>query len=99
MMREKDDFDMEQEIEITQKCDSETLFDLFGGLMHQELQDTSFWESNLTPEMQRFADRVYVSNARLEEIDLAGADGVSFLSSFSALLQPVPNDPQQMPPH
>ncbi len=98
ILRENDDFDMEQEIEITQKCDSETLFELYGGLMHQELQDTSFWESNLTPEMQRFADRVYVSNARLEEIDLAGGDGVSFDSIVSVFVEGVSNDPEEMSP-
>ncbi len=98
ILRENDDFDMEQEIEITQKCDGETLFELYGDLMHQELEDNTFWENNLTHEMQQFADRVYVSNAKLEEVELIGGDGVSFDATVSVSVEGVSNDPEEMSP-
>jgi Restriction endonuclease len=39
ILREDDDFDLNQEIEITQRCDSETLFELYRDMIHQDLSD------------------------------------------------------------
>jgi hypothetical protein len=83
ILREDDDFDLNQEIEITQRCDSETLFELYRDLIHQDLEDTSIWEGQLTSEMQRMADEVSVANASLEEVELTGGDGISFSAIVS----------------
>jgi hypothetical protein len=51
ILREDEDFDLNQEIEITQRCDSETLFELYRDLIHQELEDPSIWGDRLPSEM------------------------------------------------
>jgi hypothetical protein len=43
MLRETDDFTLEDELEITRKCDSDTLFDLYQDVAHEILEDTSVW--------------------------------------------------------
>jgi hypothetical protein len=87
ILREDDDFDLNQEIEITQRCDSETLFELYRDLIHQELEDTSIWEDRLTDEMQRMADEVSVANASLEDIEFTGGYGISFSAIVSLDLE------------
>lgn len=93
ILREDDDFDLSQEIEITQRCDSETLFELYRDLIHQGLEDTSIWEDRLTSEMQRMADEVSVTTATVEDVEFTGGDGISFRATMSLDLEGVSDDP------
>jgi Restriction endonuclease len=94
ILREDDDFDLSQELEITQRCDSETLFELYRDLIHQDLEDASIWEDRLTGEMRRMADEVSVTDASLEEVEFTGGDGISFSATVSLDLEGVSGDPE-----
>jgi hypothetical protein len=94
ILREDEDFDLGQEIAITQRCDGETLFELYRDMIHQDLEDPGDWEDRLTSEMLRIADRVSVSDASLEELELTGGDGISFSATVSLKLEGVWEDPE-----
>ena len=87
ILREDEDFDRNQEIEITQRCDSETLFELYRDLIYQELEDAGIWEDQLTSEMQRMADEVSVTNANLDDVEFTGGDGISFRATVTLELE------------
>ena len=46
--------------------------------------------------MQRFADQVSVTNAKLEEIELSGGDSINFEATISVSLEGSSDDPEYM---
>jgi hypothetical protein len=92
ILREDDDFDLNQEIEITQRCDSETLFELYRDMIHQDLSDKDNWIDHLTVEMRSMADEVSVDSAILDDVEFQGGDGISFKATLVLDLQGVSYD-------
>jgi hypothetical protein len=92
ILREDDDFDLNQEIEITQRCDSETLFELYRDMIHQDLSDKDNWIDHLTFEMRSMADEVSVDSAILDDVEFQGGDGISFKAILMLDLQGVSYD-------
>jgi hypothetical protein len=77
VLRETDDFDLEQELEITKKCDYETLFELYQEMTLDVLHDVGTWEWRLPGEVERFADRIDVESAEIDDLEFYGGDAVN----------------------
>jgi hypothetical protein len=76
MLRETEDFILGDEIEITRKCDPDTLFELYRDLAHDILEDKSVWDWRLPNDVQRHADKVELSRVRIEDLEFEGGDAV-----------------------
>jgi len=87
ILREDDDFSLNDELAITQRCDSETLCDLYHDMIYTDLQDPGIWDHRLTNEMRRMADEVSVTDATVEDFDLTGGDGISLKATVSLTLE------------
>lgn len=83
IMRESDDFDLESELEITKKCDSETLFDLYGEMTRDVLEDDSVWSWRLPSEVECFDDVVEIKSVKIEDLMFSGGDVVSVSASLT----------------
>jgi hypothetical protein len=92
ILREDDDFDLSDEILITQRCDSETLFELYNDTIHQDLGDISVWEDRLPWDLQRMGDEVSVTDANVEDIEFSGGDSITFRATVSLSVDCLTHD-------
>ena len=83
ILREHSDFGLQEELEITKKCDPETLYDLYHELAHESLEDIGLWEQHMPNQVECFADRAHIVDASVDELEFQGGEGVSLTAYVS----------------
>jgi hypothetical protein len=96
ILREYDDFSQEEEIEITRRCDYETLFELYHESTHEFLGDTGIWEDRLPREAHRSFDHVVLQDVkRVDDLEFSGGDSVSFTARVDLVVDGQSSDPEE----
>lgn len=93
ILREYDDFHQEEEIEITKRCDNETLFELYHTSIFDRLDDPMIWED-------RLPDKVYQSLQavkRIDDLEISGGDRISFTARVDLVVEGHSSDPEEPP--
>jgi hypothetical protein len=92
ILREYDDFSQEEEIEITRRCDYETLFELYHQSTYEFLGDPGVWKYRLPRRAHRSFDHIaYVD--KIEDLEFSGGDSVSFTAGVRFVLEGHSSDP------
>jgi hypothetical protein len=94
ILREYDDFSQEEEIEITRRCDDETLFELYHELAYDCLSDTGIWEDRLPRKVHRSFDHVILRDVkRIDDLEFSGGHAVSFTACVNLVVDGHSSDP------
>ena len=98
ILREYEDFSQEEEIEITRRCDHETLFELYHESTYEFLWDTGIWEDRLPREVHRSFDHVVLQDVkRVDDLEFSGGDSVSFTARVDLVVDGHSSDPEEGP--
>jgi Restriction endonuclease len=95
ILRETDDFDLEQELEITRKCDPDTLFELYGEMTLDILQDVGTWDWRLPGDIERFADKIVVESAKIDDLEFCGGDAVNLSARLTLVVFGHSSNPEE----
>jgi hypothetical protein len=98
ILREANNFSLEDEIEITRRYDSDTLFELYHELAHQILEDTGVWDWRLPNDIQQFADNVELLSARLDDLEFLGEEAVCLRAHLRLMVRGTSSDPEEPSP-
>jgi Restriction endonuclease len=73
ILREYEDFSQDEEIEITKRCDRETLFELYHESTYEFLSDARIWADRLPTEAHRSFDQAVLQYIkRLDDLEFSG---------------------------
>jgi hypothetical protein len=97
MLRETDELSLGDEIEITRKCDPDTLLELYRELAHDILEDTGVWDWRLPGNVQRYADRVELLRVRIGDLEFAGGETVALSARLTLHVYGSSSDPSEAP--
>jgi hypothetical protein len=96
ILREYDDFSQEEEIEITRRCDDETLFELYHESTYDCLVDTGIWEDRLPRKIHRSFDHVALREVKtIDDLEFSGGPAVSFTASVKLVVDGHSFDPEE----
>src|SRR5207249_4368378 len=81
-LRETNSFTLAEELDAARRCNSETLFELYRHLAHDDLDDTNTWNHRLPSEVSFLDDNVELVEARIDDLEFAGGDVVGLKASL-----------------
>ena len=97
MLRESGSFTLEEELKITSKCDSDTLFELYNQMAHDALYDTGAWDDRLPKEIRMLSDCITIDNIDVDELIFSGGEGVYVSARVRIKVTGSPYDPDEAP--
>jgi hypothetical protein len=93
ILRESDDFSLDRELEITKRCDPDTLFELYRDMTYDSLQDVGAWNWRLPSEVERYDDNVEVESATIEDLEFEGGDAINLSARLTLEVSGSSSDP------
>ena len=93
LLRENDEFSLAEELEITRKCDNDTLFELYNDMVHDAFYDTGTWDRHLPREANRLADEIEIIEIRVDELEISGGDSVCVSARISMSIKGHSSEP------
>jgi hypothetical protein len=97
ILREYDNFSQEEEIEITRRCDDETLFELYHESVYDGL-DTAILADRLPREVHRSFDHFVLRDIeRVDDLEFSGGDAVTFTALVHLLVDGHSFDSEEPP--
>jgi restriction endonuclease len=95
LLRENGEFSLGEELEITRRCDSDTLFELYNDMVHDVFFDTGTWDHHLPREANRLADEIEIIKIRVDELDISGGDSVCVSARISMDIKGHSSEPNE----
>src|SRR5262249_25402863 len=93
ILREDDEFDFNDEIEIAKDCDPETLFELYHEIALDRLQDQYVWEERMPTKLRRSADEIEILDVDIDDLQFEGGAGISLSASVCLTVNSHSIDP------
>jgi hypothetical protein len=82
ILQEFDEFSDNLELSVAARCDEETLWELYEGIVQELLSDSSYWNARAPREIERFHEEIEIEDIQVEDLQFIGGDAVNFEASL-----------------
>lgn len=78
ILREFDQYSDELELVVAARCDDETLFELYGEVVEENLVDNNFWYNRMPEEIALFHNEIEINYIAMDDLQFGGGSAITF---------------------